>query len=295
MQIGSTPRSNFLRLIDRIQPSEAELTKAAKHQESCKDCLKRAFDLKEFGVFGSHARNDAIKVHSDLDCLALLPRSEVFWGKGKISSDTFIRKVSKEMKRRYSGTSIKKDGQAIVLSFGTGQHSMDVVPAFFAEFDTASKKPVYSIPDGQKGWMKSSPAVHNAFITAANLRSKGKLQRTAQLIKYWKYSRANAIPISSFYISMFLAAQGVCVGARSYPELLHTFFKLMHQRGCRGFRDPKSISGIISPARTTPQMLNLKKAIKKALVHSENALDAERKGNAVEANRQWNIVFNGKF
>lgn len=289
------PRHNFSRLIESIQPTNGELQKAKSYRLSCRKRLSSSFDIKDMKIIGSHTRKEAIRHYSDLDCLAVLSRNEAKWSGRIVSSDTLTKKVAQDLNDRYTQTKIRRDAQAVVLNFGQGQHSMDVVPALFHKFDTSAKSPVFHIPDGNGGWLETSPEAHNTYIKRANLRSQGKLAKTSQLIRCWKHSRSQTIPISSFYISLFLAATDICTGAKGYAEILHTFFHLMHQRDCKGFRDPVKIAGNIYPSQTNPQRSSLQSSIKTSLNHASKARIAESEKRFTEANKQWNIVFNGQF
>lgn len=286
---------NYGRLIRKIQPLDSELVKARSFTGSCKKRLAKSFNLKKFQRIGSHARGSAIKLWSDLDFLAVLSRNEAKWAGNVVNSNTFINKVSQDLNSRYVQTVVRKDQQAVVINFGRGQNSMDIVPGIFKDFQ--DKKPIYSIPDGDGdgGWIDTSPEAHNAYIRKENLRSVGKLKKVGQLIRYWKYTRATPIPLSSFYIDLLLASSGICAGVKSYPYLMYEFFKLMSDRECRGLRDPIGIARVVYPVQTTNQANMLVTAIDNSLAHARSAVIAENKKDYLEANRQWNIVFNHGF
>lgn len=291
--IDHNPRLNFLRLIQRIQPTNSEVAAAVSHVGSTRTRMEKSFNLRKFQKIGSHARSSAIKLYSDLDFLAVLSRNEAKWAGNIVSSDTVIKRISGDLSSRFTSTTIRKDMQAIVLNFSRGQKSMDVVPAFFHSFNNG--RPVYKIPDGYGGWMDTSPESHNSFIKKQNERSAEKLRRVGQLIRHWKYSRVTGIPISSFYIDLLLAQSEICIGAKSYPLIMHDFFKLMSDRQCRGLHDPVAIAGTVFAVKTEAQGNKLCAIIESSLEHSAKALIAEKNNQFGEANRQWNIVFNQSF
>lgn len=291
--INHNPKMNFGRLLGKIKPTEGELAKARSFTTSCKTRLAKSFNLKKFQRIGSHARQTAIKLRSDLDYLAVLARNEAKWGDRIVNSNTFINKVSQDLNSRYVQTVVRKDQQAVVINFGSGQNSMDVVPAFFKGFQ--DKKPVYFIPDGNGGWLETSPEAHNAYIRKENLRSGEKLKKVGQLIRYWKYTRSTPIPLSSFYVDLLLASSGICTGVKSYPYIMYEFFKLMSERECRGLRDPLGIAGVVYAVQTTNQAKTLVSSVENSLDHARRAIIAENNKDFIEANRQWNIVFNQGF
>lgn len=287
------PRVNFARLLNKVQPTESELKKARSHISSCRKRLVKSFNLKKFQRIGSHARSTAIKLHSDLDFLTILAKNEAKWDGNIVNSDTFLNKVSQDLNDRFVHTEVRKDMQAVVANFGNGQHSLDIVPGFFHKFK--SSKPIYFIPDGLGGWLETSPEAHNSFINKENRKSGEKLKRIGQLIRFWKHSRINSIPISSFYIDLLLASSGICVGAKSYPQIMYEYFKLMSERECRGLRDPLGIAGVVYSVRTETQGNTLLSSVENSLEHSRKALIAESNKDFQEANFQWNIVFNYNF
>jgi len=291
--IDQNPRLNYGRLVRGIQPKSGELKSAISNVGSTKKRLEKSFSLKKFQRIGSHARSSAISSFSDLDFLAVLARNEAKWGGSFVQSDTVIRKISQDLNDRFTKTTVRKDMQAVVIQFGGGQKSMDVVPGFFHEMK--NKRPVYFIPDGYGGWMETSPEAHNAFINKENMRSGEKLKKVGQLIRYWKFSRASSIPISSFFIDLLLAESGICIGAKSYPMMMHEFFKLMYDRKCRGLNDPVGLAGVVDAVKTQPQINALYSHIENSLDHAVKAVNAEHNKQFREANRQWNIVFNHNF
>ena len=128
--VYNNPRVNIARLIKKIQPTSSELKKARSYSLSCRKRLNKSFDLKKFKGIGSHTRDAAIRHYSDLDFLVVLSRNEVKWAGKIINSNTFLSKVSQDLNDRYINTTIRKDGQAVVAKFSSGQNSMDIVPAF---------------------------------------------------------------------------------------------------------------------------------------------------------------------
>lgn len=293
MQLRRHPNANMLALVARIQPQAGEMNKAQSHRRTVRRRLTTSFDLRAFLPIGSHARNTAVRWYSDVDVLALLRRNEAKWGGDIIRSSTFLRKVRDDLEDRYVWTNVRGDQQAVVIEFGGGQHRLDVVPAIFDRFDRG--RPIYLIPNGSDGWLETSPQAHSRYLATALQKSGGKLSKVIQLLKWWKFSRSTPIPIQSFYLDMLMAYSGVCTGVKSYSQCLFSAFKVLADRECRGLRDPLGIAGVLQAAATDRQREEVNKAVEFALLHAANALVAERKKDFPEANRQWNIVFNGQY
>lgn len=284
------PHIKIHKLIEKIQPRPVELQKAMFHSVSVRKRLNKSFDLKRFIKIGSHSRGTAIRSFSDIDFLAVLAKNEAKWGGNIISSTTFLEKIRDDLNDRFTQTTVRRDMQAVVVSFGQGQHSMDIVPAIFYRFHKS--RPVYWIPDGSDKWIETSPELHNNFILRARQRSGSKLIKLLQLLKWWKISREEPIPILSFHMDILFAESDVCIGIKPYTRCLYEAFQLLKERDCRGVRDPIEIAGTIYASNTDAQLEVVNQAVNYAFSHAQSAMQAEAWKDYEEANRQWNIVFN---
>lgn len=284
----------FNKLSTAIQPTPSGISKGKLHASSIKARLSNSFEVSKTRFIGSTARDTAIKGTSDVDLLAVFKRGEARWGNQLVSSDTFIQKIRDDLNARFRATTVRRDGQAVVVQFGQGSEPVDVVPAIFHEFRGGLGSPVYLIPDGKGNWMESAPEIHNAFLKKSNEGSAGKLRKTAQLMKHWRAAR-QGIRLSSIYLELLLASQKTCVGAKSYAHCLRDAFHLLRQRECRGLHDPLGVAGTLHAVQTQAQADQLVAAVNYAADHAQRAVEAESRGDWKEALRQWNIVFNGAF
>lgn len=282
----------FQTLLARIEPLSTEVEAAYRHADSVKSRLAKSFALKKFVVIGSHARRTAIRGYSDVDFFAVVSRDDVRWGDMYVRSSTTLDRVRHELSTRFWRTETARDGQAIVLNFGSGS-AVDVVPSFFWEM--GSKHPIYQMPDGTGEWMPTNPEVHGAYLKRANLASGGKLRRTVQLLKFWRECRQPRIPLSSFHLEIVLASEGVCMGAKTHAECLAAAWTVLVDRACRSMRDPLQIAGLIPSAKTPAQREQLLRSVLFAQDHAVAALNAEGDGDYQEALRQWAIIYNGYF
>lgn len=286
--------ASFQTLITRLTPSPTELTRAKGHAESVRSRLQSSFNLKKFLVVGSHSRDTAIRWYSDVDHFAVFSRDDFRWGDGYKSSNTVLDNIRGDLTQRFKQTPVYRDGPAVVVSFGQGDYSVDVVPAMFWEMHEKNW-PIYYIPDGNGGWLRTSPELHNKYIWDADQRSGGKLKRASQLVKYWRECRSPRIPIASFHLDLLLASQRVCEGAKSYAQCLTEAFGLLARRECRALQDPLGVSGNVSGVKTASQQEAACRAVIHAYDHASRALEAELTGKQQEARRQWNIVYNNEF
>lgn len=285
---------SFKKLLERIEPRQGELDRAGSHARTVRARLEASFNLIDFKIVGSHSRNTAIRTYSDVDFFAVFSRDEFRWGDTYKNSNTVIDNIRQDLAARFRQTRVYKDGPAIVLSFGQGEHAVDVVPAIFWEM-SQNRRPIYYMPDGSGGWMKTSPDSHNRYIGEANARSGGQLRYTVQLVKYWRACRTPRTPISSFHLDLLLAAERICEGAKTYSQCLYETFRLLNRRECRGLLDPLGISGYVEGVKMGAQREAAHRSVSYAYEHAAKARGAELRNNILEAIRQWDIVFNGNF
>jgi hypothetical protein len=293
LNLTAPSQLNLIRLASRVQPQPSELASAELHQGSVKTRLSTSFAVASTLRIGSHARSTAIRWHSDLDLMVTLKIEECMWGGKLVSSTTVLDRVVADLRERYPKTSIRRDVLAVALDFGSSKQSLEVVPAMFHSF--CAGRPVYLIPDGDGDWLKTSPAVHDRLFSQAHLRSGNKLCRVSQLIKWWKFGRQQPIPISSFYTDMLLVDQEICVGVKSYGQCLKDFFAYLVLSKCRAVEDPCGVAGQISCTKTAAQRGALYLSAEYAYTHARAAMEAEQHRQFVEANRQWDLVFNGTY
>lgn len=293
MRISIRPQLNMLLLVARIEPRPGEFASAAGHLATVRSRLLRSFDTAKIARIGSHARGTAVRLYSDLDVLAVLRRNEAKWGRRIVSSETLLSRVKEDLQERFGSTHIRGDEQAAVISFAQGRQCLDVVPALWGRF--SAKRPVYSIPDGYGDWLETSPEAHNGLFRLANIRSGRKLQGLCRLMRWWKFSRALAIPLQTFHTDILFAVEDTCVGAKPYTHCLYSAFRLLATRQCRALKDPAGIAGNIPVAKTDAQRHMLMDAVEYSLQHATSALEFESVGKLEHANDQWDLVFNGYF
>lgn len=294
MRTQLPPQLNLVSLAGRIQPQDGALAAARSHAISVRTRLSRAFALHSAKKIGSHARQTAIHRFSDLDFMVVLRKEEFTWGDRLVSSDTILNRLVANLSDRYPATDVRRDVLAASLVFGSSGQSLDVVPAMFLGFN--SSRPVYQIPDGEGGWLRTSPETHDRHFAIHQERSGNRLRKVSQLLKWWKHARSQSLPIRSFYIDLVLCGDGLGAPVgRTYGACLQDFFEYLVTTECRPVMDPCGIAGQITPNDTYAQREALNRAASFALQHARAASLAERRRDFPEANRQWHLVFNGSY
>jgi predicted nucleotidyltransferase len=285
----------FNTLLARCQLTQRDVDLFTGHRSTATTAVKSRLEVAKVDLIGSFARGTAIHGASDIDLLLVLSRSAVTWGGNLKGSSRVLGDVRDALRERYPGTAIGRDGQAVVVSFNDGGHPLDVVPACYLEHGGSLNYPLYAIPDGQNGWMQTSPGAHNKFIGDADARSGGKLKYVGQAFKVWRDARAGAVPISAFHVELVLANEGHADGARSYSSIFRDLLMVLARRECAALRDPIGVSGLIAASSTESKRQQAARTVIDSARHADAALAAERLGDAREAQRQWEIVFNGRF
>lgn len=284
---------SFSKLIDRIQPTQVEIQNAVQHAKQIKTRLEQSYNLRKLFSAGSFPRQTYIHSSSDIDLFAVFARDDMRWGDSYVRSSTALDNLRRDLEARYPASTVYRDVHAVVVSFSDGVE-VDVVPAAFHGM-TAKNWPIYKMPDGVGNWMQTSPELHTKYIEEADGKSGGKLRRTAQLMKFWRACRTPMVPLSSFHIEMLLASSRICEGAKSYADCVTELLQLLAQRECQAFRDPLQITGNIGATRSFQQRETALRSIVYSRDQAKDALYAERHGNAQEAKRRWDTVFNGQF
>jgi hypothetical protein len=144
---------------------------------------------------GSYGRNTAIQGFSDLDMIMQLPYAlyqqyDAHAGNGQ---SALLQAVKKSIEKTYSTTSVKADGQVILVPFNDGI-TFEVVPGFI---NTDSS---YTHPDANDGgrWRTTDPRAEMAAIQQRNSSCNGNLVQLCRMMRAWK--RYWEVPIGGLLI-----------------------------------------------------------------------------------------------
>jgi hypothetical protein len=132
---------------------------------------------------GSYGRNTAIQGISDLDMIFQLPYSvyeqyDKYSGNGQ---SALLNAVKTSIEKTYSTTSIRADGQVILVPFDDGI-TFEVVPAFINKDDS------FTYPDSNNGgrWRTTNPKPEIEAIRARNAVCNGNLILLCRMMRSWK-------------------------------------------------------------------------------------------------------------
>jgi Second Messenger Oligonucleotide or Dinucleotide Synthetase domain len=132
---------------------------------------------------GSYGRNTANNGLSDLDMIFELPnylyeRFNSYSGNGQ---SALLQAVKRSIEKTYPSTSIRADGQVILVPFSDGI-TFEVVPAFTNTADT------YTYPDANEGgsWRTTNPKPEIGAIRLRNTTCNGNLVPLCRMMRSWK-------------------------------------------------------------------------------------------------------------
>lgn len=144
---------------------------------------------------GSYGRNTAIRGFSDLDIIFQLPFSlynqyDKYSGNGQSS---LLQCVKQSIEKTYSTTSIRGDGQVILVPFNDGL-MFEVVPGFLNTDDS------YTCPDANDGgrWRITNPRPEIAALRSRNEACNGNLVSLCRMMRAWK--RKWEVPIGGLLV-----------------------------------------------------------------------------------------------
>ncbi|SEB27495.1 nucleotidyltransferase [Paenibacillus sp. 276b] len=142
-------------------------------------------DDEEHGyLVGSLGRHTAIKGVSDLDMLFVLPDSvySEYNSKEGNKQSKLLQAVKKEIKKRYPRTTVRGDGQVVVVKFESINYIAEVCPVF-AESDGS-----FTYPDSNNGgsWKKTNPIPEISESEIINDETNDHYRHICNMIRAWK-------------------------------------------------------------------------------------------------------------
>lgn len=182
--------------LGRLIPTDAQRTAGASHRSSVKAALEAKLNVRNFFETGSFSHGTGVRGHSDIDALVSLRETK------PDSSYTALNWVKDVLSARFSNTTVKIRRPAVVVEFGGGYETWELIPGFLTGRGGEDQL-VYDIPGPSSGaaYIDSAPKEHLAYVNQCNQKPhKGDAKDLARLIKAWKYFRN--VPISSFYLEM---------------------------------------------------------------------------------------------
>lgn len=271
----------------KITPSSYESGKASSHKASITRRLEEYYDLNQLFYSGSANNGTDVSYLSDVDYFASIPTKNL-----KKRSSSSLRGIKECLQGRYPNTDIYVDSPAVVIDFGAGVwDTAEVIPAAYIK--QQENKNVYDIPDGNDGWMKSSPNLHNSYVTSENNRLNKKLKPLIRFLKAWKYY-CN-VPVSSFYLELRATKWMENETSIVYDIDLRTILKNLNNCELAAIQDPKGVSGYVHACSTDSKKTDALSKLNRAMVRAIKAKEAKDSDNTKNEFYWWNKLFNENF
>ncbi len=287
--MATTISDAFDVLLSWLTPTGTETDAAKGHRASIKDCLAANLGITAFFRSGSFGNGTSISGYSDLDFFSVIPN-----GSRWPTSDRLLSDVLSVLQRRFTTTiGIRIDCPAVYVPFGqNGSESTEIVPALIVD-QTWQGEPIYAIANCNNGWQRSSPRLHNDYVWAMDQRLDGKVKPLIRFIKAWKYY--NNLPISSFYLEMFVAMYAEGEPSIVYPIDIANVLSQLSRNQLAPFLDPVGVAGSISACSNFNDQLRAQMKLPTAASLAQNARDAGQQGYIERAFSLWNTFYNGEF
>lgn len=285
--MATTVDAAFDILISRMTPSPHETTAASDHRRTVYDKLNSSFGVTTFFRTGSTGNSTGVRYWSDVDYFAGIPYSQQ-----RDSSAYMLQVVRDKLKERFYSSDIHVSTPAVVCNFGTdGAERVEVVPAYYVGQENGND--IYKIPLLGGGWIRSSPKVHNEYVSRHNMRLDFKLKQLIRLIKSIKYY--NIIPVSSFYLELRTTKWAENERSIIYKYDVLSMLRHLANTGLAQLIDPTGISGYVPGCSTQVQKDEAISKFNSALNRAVKAYDYEKSGYIQLAFEEWDKVFNGRF
>jgi hypothetical protein len=239
--------ANFEKYLTRLAPLPAELKKGASHKASVRSCLAKAFECYSLFETGSIHNDTGIKHYSDTDYFAVIPKDKL-----RNNSREQLRLTKEALQYTFWRTKkVQVNSPAVTIPFGTYRsEDLEITPCFFngTIATPLGDRKAYGIPNGDGGWMLSSPQAHKAFVANHDRRLKGQLRPIIKLIKAWKFERN--VPIASFYLELRIASMFASRKRIYLASDLASILNFLCEKGLARVRDPMHVSGYVHACST---------------------------------------------
>jgi Second Messenger Oligonucleotide or Dinucleotide Synthetase domain len=287
--VARTVAEAFDIFLGRLTPTKAQRESGASHRATVKAALEAKLTVRNFFETGSFSHGTGVRGYSDIDALVSLGEMK------PESSYTALNWVKDILSNRFPLTTVKIRRPAVVVEFGGGYETWEVIPGFLTTRGGPDQL-VYDIPGPSAGaaYIDSAPKEHLAYVNECNKEpDKGDAKELARLIKAWKYFRN--VPISSFYLEM-RCAQHVAT-QKTYIHIYDVCQVLEKLEGheLAPMNDPSGASGRIHACSSDATREDALSKLSTAAARARKALDAYKDEKYVTAFDNLDLLFGGKF
>jgi len=273
-------------ILEEIAPGEVTLETIQQRRKAITETLEGNLKVSDIKPVGSHTRGTALRT-SDADYLCVIARKHVTYRRQPSNSHRIMDRFVRLVKKRYDRTEIRKDGQAVTLDFADGG-VVDLVPAAYeGTVSETDGYPVYRIPNGEGGWLRTSPEALTRYMKEADERWGGRLKAIARAVKSWRATAPEPTPLKGLWIELKLASSELVMEVgESRTKLLARVFRYLADGSFDAISDPSGASDPVPACRFLDRML-VQERLEAAADAAERANELEEGGNAQQARQAW--------
>ncbi len=286
--MARTVEEGFQEFLNRLIPTGNEREAGASHRASVKAALENNLGVLNFFESGSFSHGTGIRGRSDIDAFVSLNNTKP---SSPYTALTWIKDI---LSARFPLTTIEIRRPAVVVRFGGGYETWEVIPAFVN--GTHDSLIVYNIPGPSAGsdWITSAPKVHLGYVNDCNKKPhQGDAKKLTRLIKAWKYY--NNVPISSFYLEMRAAQHVSTVDTYIHVWDICLLLEKMKNHELAPMNDPTGASSRFYPCSSDAGRTDALSKLNTATTRARKALEAYRTEDIDTAFYYLNLLFGGNF
>lgn len=263
-----------------------------------KEILKRlnldfwsTYSDSQHGMYvGSYGRGTSIHA-SDIDMIYILPFSyyQQYNNYKSNGQSALLQTVKEHLLQRYPNTTIRGDGQVVVVTFSDGVR-FEILPCFEQAGNNA-----LTYPDTHYGgsWKSTNPRAEIAAINELNGKTNKNLKRLCRMVRAWK--DCHSVSISGLLIDTlahnFLSKWEYSnKGFLYYDWMTRDFFKYLSGLNSQQkyWHAPGSNQQVYSDGYFVQEA-------RRAYDRSLQAIEHEDKGYTVSADNEWREIYGYRF
>ena len=285
--MATSANEGFRTFIGWLAPTQADRAKASSHRSTIEAKLDNVYGIYRMFQSGSFSHATGIKGYSDVDYFVSLKSSQ------PLLSSSILNSIRNALQERFPYTTIRVSRPAVVLEFGNGYETCEIIPAY-ANSSITDNIMRFEIPGVATEWLQSTPEAHIKYVNECNtIPGNGYAKAFVRLIKAWKYYRS--VPISSFYLEMRAASYIARQEKVIYAYDLYYFLKELKNNGLADMNDPTGSTGRILACSSESNRTDALSKLETAVTRAGNALDSHRNNKEADAFYYWGQLFNGHF
>lgn len=281
-------RRRFGRLLSNIMITDWQWKDGKTKQAGIRNCLNRyywgyASETANSFLIGSWGKGTCVRPARDIDILFLLP-AEVYWrfqDRTGNRQSQLLQEVKAILVETYSQTTMRGDGQVIVVPFNTIK--IEIAPGFRCKDGS-----VIVCDTNNQGCYKTSTAEAEARdIAFSDSVSNANTRALTRIMKQWQYEKN--VPMKSFQLER-LAVEFIRVWPNRHRDL---FWYDWMVRDFFGYMLTKANAYLFMPGTGEPIALGAEWVSRTvtAYNHAVSACNYETENYEALAGQEWREIF----